>query len=285
VTPTGGSRASGGADAGGATGTGGDGGAAGNTRAGGATGTGGATSTGGATGTGGVRATGGRTGAGGSTHSGTWRIMPLGDSITVTTCYPQFLFKQLADAGKTNFVFVGGNQCNQICGSGIPNTVCEGQGGMWATHLMSGGASASLLPQWCNADQADVALMHFGTNDIWGTQPTQKILDAFSEIVDALRAAVPGVVVFVAQIIPMNPTNCTSCETRLEELNAAIPAWATGKSTAASPIYPVDLWSSLPVATYLPNTTLTDDGVHPKPSAAQLMADAWYQALSSRGMP
>jgi lysophospholipase L1-like esterase len=141
------------------------------------------------------------------------------------------------------------------------------------------------MGNWFPADQADVALMHFGTNDIWGTQPTQKILDAFSQIVDAMRAAVPSVIVFVAQIIPMNPDNCSTCEARLEELNAAIPAWAAGKSTPTSPVYPVDVWSAVPKATYTAGSTYTDDGVHPKPPAAQLMADAWYAALSAKGIP
>ena len=283
---SGGRPGSGGATAtGGASGTGGGTGGDSGSGSGGRTSTGGATSSGGRTNTGGTTGVGGATGAGDSTHSGTWRIMPLGDSITVTTCYPQFLSKELTDKGKTGFIFVGGDVCNQICGSGVPHTVCEGQGGMWATNLMSGGSSASLLPQWCSTDQADVALVHFGTNDIWGTQPTQKILDAFSQIVDALRAAVPSVIVFVAQIIPMNPENCLTCEARLEELNAAIPSWATSKSTAASPVYPVDLWSALPQATYTAGSAYTKDGVHPEPPAAQIMADTWYQALVAKGIP
>ncbi|MBN2573670.1 MAG: hypothetical protein JXP73_03830 [Deltaproteobacteria bacterium] len=289
---TGGRNGTGGrSGTGGITGTGGRGATGGATAAGGTAGLGGGAGSGGPTATGGVPGAGGRThsggatGAGGAPHAATWRIMPLGDSITVTTCYPQFLSKQLTDNGHKNFTFVGGNVCNQICGSDVPNTVCEGQGGMWATHLTSGGASASLLPQWCNAGRADVALVHFGTNDIWGTQPTQKILDAFSQIVDALRAAVPNVIVFAAQIIPMAPDNCSTCEARLEELNAAIPSWASGKSTAASPVYPVDLWSALPKATYTAGSSYTKDGVHPEPAAARIMADTWYQALVAKGIP
>jgi lysophospholipase L1-like esterase len=41
----------------------------------------------------------------------------------------------------------------------------------------------------------------------------------------------------------------------------------------------------VPKATYTAGSTYTDDGVHPKPPAAQLMADAWYAALSAKGIP
>jgi lysophospholipase L1-like esterase len=35
----------------------------------------------------------------------------------------------------------------------------------------------------------------------------------------------------------------------------------------------------------MPNSTNTDDGVHPKVPAAQAMADAWYAAMIARGIP
>ena len=47
---------------------------------------------------------------------------------------------------------------------------------------------------------------------------------------------------------------------------AAIPGWATGKSTAASPITVVDQWSGFNDATD------TIDGVHPNASGNQKMA-------------
>jgi lysophospholipase L1-like esterase len=71
----------------------------------------------------------------------------------------------------------------------------------------------------------------------------------------------------------------------VEDPNAAIPAWAAGKSTAASPVYPADIWSAVPAPSYVPNSTYTDDGTHPKVAAAQLTADAWYAALAAKGLP
>jgi hypothetical protein len=107
----GGSSATGGTSSGGGvTGSGGAAGLGGSTGSGGSggyagiTGTGAAGSRGGSPGTGGAAATGaggnggtaGATGGGGSSsHTGTWHIMPLGDSITGSTCYPQLLSKEL----------------------------------------------------------------------------------------------------------------------------------------------------------------------------------------------
>jgi lysophospholipase L1-like esterase len=102
------------------------------------------------------------------------------------------------------------------------------------------------------------------------------------------RAVNPNVIMFVAQITPLNPSGCGTCESNVETLNAAIPAWATGQSTAASPVYVVDLWSLeqfQPASSYAPNSTYTADGVHPNLAGAQPIATAWYDALVAQGIP
>jgi hypothetical protein len=63
--------------------------------------------------------------------------------------------------------------------------------------------------------------------------------------------------ILVAQIIPMNPSNCPDCASRVVNFNAAIPGWAAGKTTAQSPIVVVDQWTGFNTATD------TFDGVHP----------------------
>jgi lysophospholipase L1-like esterase len=235
-------------------------------------------------------------GAGGSTAADaardvpkptSYKIMPFGDSITVTMCPPQLLDQELNAKGHTNFSFVGSKTANQSC-NGAPNTKCEGQGGIWATNLVPGGANPDLLAQWATGSQYDVVLMHLGTNDCWspGAVPNlQSVIDAFSYIIDAFRAANPNVVGFVAQIIPLNPANCTTCETRVEQLNAMIPAFAASKTTAASPIYVADIHAAFDGSSYVPNSTYSTDGAHPTPAGSQLMADAWYAALQAHGIP
>jgi lysophospholipase L1-like esterase len=222
-------------------------------------------------------------GAGGSTHAGSWRITPLGDSITGTTCGPQLLSKELIDKGHSNFTFVGTNLNNQPC-NGAPNVQTEGHGGYLVTVLVGNGQHASELSQWSAADKPDVVLMHFGTNDVWSNIAPATILDAYSTVLASLRSASPQVIVFVAQIIALNPSGCADCEARVEALNAQIPTWASAKSTAASPIYVVDQHSVFVASSYQPSSMYTADGVHPNAAGGQLMADLWYTALTANGV-
>jgi lysophospholipase L1-like esterase len=230
----------------------------------------------------------GAPGSGGSTstppHTGVWRITPLGDSITGTTCGPQLLSKELKDKGHTNFLFAGSNLNNQNCnGAAVVQT--EGHGGYLVTDLVGNGQHAAELPQWTSSDKADIVLMHFGTNDVWNNIAPATILSAYSTVLADLRTANSRVIVFVAQIIPMNPAGCAQCETRVEALNAQIPSWASSKSTTDSPIYVVDQHSVFTPATYTPASTYTADGVHPNVAGGQLMADKWYGALTAHGIP
>ncbi len=222
--------------------------------------------------------------------TGTVHVMPLGDSITGTTCYPQLLSKELIAKGHANFVFVGTNLNNQSCGTGAPNLQTEGHGGYLVTYLttnsppQSGKGTLDELHMWA-AEKPDVVLLEFGTNDVWSALSSAKILAAYGLVVDQFRSQNPNVIFFVAQITPLNPAGCTACESDVEDLNAQIPAWAAGKSTARSSIYVVNVWSALPATTYLPNSMYTSDGVHPKPAGAQLMADVWYAGLAAQGIP
>ncbi|HEY0463193.1 MAG TPA: SGNH/GDSL hydrolase family protein, partial [Polyangiaceae bacterium] len=227
-------------------------------------------------------------GSGGSSslppHSGTWRITPLGDSITGSTCGPQLLAKALADHGKTNFVFVGSNLNNQSCnGAGTVQT--EGHGGYLVTDLVGNGMHAAELPKWCESNRADLVLMQFGTNDVWSDHSPSVILDAYSTVLSDLRAANPNVVVMVAQITPLNPKDCADCEARVVALNAQIPAWASSKTSAASPVSVVDLHAAFVAASYTLNSTYTADGVHPNVAGAQLIAAKWFDALVALGAP
>jgi lysophospholipase L1-like esterase len=211
--------------------------------------------------------------------------MPLGDSITEDTCYPQLLSKDFITGGHTNFVFVGSSTNNQSCGANAPSLKSEGHGGYLVCDLVGSGQHAAELMPWCTADQADMVFMHFGTNDCWGNQrTTTQILSAYTTIVGDLRSVKPNVIIFVAQIIPLNPAGCTGCDGYAQALNSQIPAWATGLSTAASPIFVVDMHSVFtPATSYTPGSTYTADGVHPNAAGAQLMADKMYAAISSHG--
>ena len=130
----------------------------------------------------------------------------------------------------------------------------------------------------------DLVLFHFGTNDAWNNLAPATILSAFGVVVDELRARNPNVWVLVAQIIPMNPVNTASCTTcacsacggRVQTLNSMVPAWASSKSTAQSPVLVVDQWTG-----YDANADSNGDGVHPSETGgSEKMATRWFNALS-----
>lgn len=198
------------------------------------------------------------------------RIMPLGDSITGSPgCWRALLWDRLQRAGITNIDFVG-TQPPQGCS--IPyDGDNEGHGGALATSV----ADQNQLPAWLAATHPDIVLMHFGTNDIWSGRSPTVILAAFSKLVDQMRASNPNMILLVAQIIPVNPSTCADCAQRTIEFNAAIPAWASGKSTAESPIIVVDQWTGFNSATD------TSEGVHPNAAGEQKIADKWFPVLST----
>lgn len=196
------------------------------------------------------------------------RIMPLGDSITGSPgCWRALLWDHLQKTGVTNIDFVG-TQPPQGCS--IPyDGDSEGHGGALATSV----ADQNQLPVWLAATHPDIVIMHFGTNDVWSGRTTPVILAAFSKLVDQMRASNPNMIILVAQIIPVNPSTCADCAQRTIDLNAAIPAWAASKTTAASPILVVDQWTGFVSATD------TSEGVHPNAAGDQKIADKWYPVL------
>lgn len=199
------------------------------------------------------------------------RIMPLGDSITAGPgCWRAFLWDRLQRTGYTNIDFVG-TQVGGGCAVAHDGDH-EGHGGFSATGI----ADQNQLPPWLASARPDIVLMHLGTNDLWGgTISTTQILTAYSKLVDQMRASNPNMKIIVAQIIPMEPSNCTGCAQRVVSLNNAIPGWAAGRTTPQSPITVVDQWTGFNA------TTDTFDGVHPVDSGFQKMSDRWYPALTS----
>ena len=197
------------------------------------------------------------------------KIMPLGDSITGSPgCWRALLWQQLENAGYTNIHFVG---TLPPPGCGFPyDGDNEGHGGYLATNI----ANQNLLPGWLNATHPDIVIMHLGTNDVWNNIAPSTILAAFTTLVNQMRASNPNMKILVAQILPMNPTNCSQCAQRVINFNATIPAWAASKTTAQSPIAVVDQWTGFNDATD------SIDGVHPNSSGNQKMAAKWFGPLS-----
>lgn len=200
------------------------------------------------------------------------RIMPLGDSITGGPgCWRAVLWDNLQSAGYTNIDFVGTQQGGG-CQTAPYDIDEEGHGGFSAAGI----ASQNLLPGWLSATNPDIVLMHLGTNDIFGNPSTSAILAAYSTLISQMRANNPQMRILVAQIIPMNPSNCTYCAQDVINLNAAIPAWAASVTTTQSPVIVVDQWTGFDDATD------TIDGIHPNSAGDQKMAARWFPPLTAQ---
>jgi lysophospholipase L1-like esterase len=196
------------------------------------------------------------------------RIMALGDSITGSPgCWRALLWQKLQQTGYTNIDMVGTLPA-QGCGFTYDGDN-EGHGGFLVTNV----AAQNQLVGWLSSTHPDVVVMHFGTNDVWSNISTPQILAAYTTLVNQMRASNPRMKILVAQIIPVAPTTCADCPARTTNLNAAIPSWAAGLTTAASPITVVDQWTG-----WVPSTD-TGDGVHPNDAGIVKMADRWYPAV------
>jgi lysophospholipase L1-like esterase len=197
------------------------------------------------------------------------KIMFLGDSITGNPgCWRALLWTRLQSSGFTNIDFVG-TQPPQGCA--VPyDGDSEGHGGILATNM----ADQNQLPPWLTANTPDIVVMLLGTNDVWSGKAPSVILTAFSKLVDQMRASNPNVKIIVGQILPMNPSGCSTCAQGAIDFDATIPGWASSKTTAQSPIIVVDQWTGFNTATD------TVDGVHPNDAGNQKISDKWYPALS-----
>ena len=200
------------------------------------------------------------------------RIMPLGDSITAGPgCWRAKLWHRLQTDGYTNIDFVGTQSDGGGCNPGYPYDFDhEGHGGYSATGI----ADNNQLPPWLAATHPDIVLVHLGTNDMWGGYiPLETKLTAMTKLVGQIRDNNPTMKIIVAQIIPMSAAACSTCPADVQAFDEAIPAWATGLTTAQSPISVADLWTGY--------DAVADnvDGTHPNDGGFQKMADAWTPVI------
>lgn len=198
------------------------------------------------------------------------RLLPLGDSITAG-CWRSVVAKALTADGWDQVNFVGSQSGPSMCGSGYDDDH-EGHSGYSVTSMIRLGQ----IKSWLKAARPDVITVHLGTNDIAGKVSTEKILAAYTTLVEQARAVNPRVQLVVAQIIPLDKRSCSDCIERTADLDAAIPQWAAGLSTAASPIQVVDM------ATGWDPDEDTSDGIHPThPGGTTKMAQRWLPAIEA----
>jgi acyl-CoA thioesterase-1 len=197
------------------------------------------------------------------------RIMPTGDSITEGAAgdatYRYFLWHLLTEAGYS-VDFVG--SMTGVNG-GAPkypdfDQNHEGHSG-WTADRMNNQAK-----NWATASAAQIVLLHAGTNDLDKGQTVASTVTDLTNVINKFRSANPGIVVLIAQIIPI-----AGLDAKVQELNQSIAALASQMNTATSPVVAVDLHSGFSVS-----TDLKADGIHPTESGFQKMASDWFAALA-----
>ncbi|MFT5432915.1 MAG: lysophospholipase L1-like esterase [Myxococcota bacterium] len=112
--------------------------------------------------------------------------------------------------------------------------------------------------------------MHLGTNDVFESNDHASTIAEPREVVVALRADNPTVVILWALLIP---TNNPALSPGIDELNALVQPVAIELNTTQSPLRIVDLNQGFDAA------VMTYDDVHPNADGEAWMADRWLAAI------
>lgn len=221
-----------------------------------------------------------------------YRILPLGNSITQAevnrASYRYPLWKMLVSSD-IQFDFVGSIRKHQDRYSdGTPpqpdykgqsfDRDHEGHFGWNIDEIIQGrdfdnGSGSGKLEEWIEEYDADIALIHLGTNDAFNRQSNESSVKELKEVIRILRDDNPEVIVLLAKLIPakMNPGDGEA----VESLNEAIPEVAEDMDSEQSPVVLVDHFEGFDVDEH------TYDGVHPNEAGEELMARRWFKAIQS----
>lgn len=205
--------------------------------------------------------------------------MPLGDSITEITCWRAYVWDQFAEVGLIDQVdFVGSMNNNvQGCTTQSPgfDVDHEGHSGWQAVDIAN-----DHLEGWLQQSTPDVVQFMLGTNDVNNGRTTDAIIEAYTTMVNLMRASNPSMKIIVCPyavkveealltnrwqvdlVIPLVSNNGA-----IDAINARIPGWADGLSTAESPIYIADCSTNAGFT-----FEMLSDGIHPNDMGDQLIA-------------
>ncbi|KAI9150026.1 putative Carbohydrate Esterase Family 3 [Paramyrothecium foliicola] len=192
----------------------------------------------------------------------TVKVMLLGDSITEISCWRPLVWNQITSEGLASSVdFVGTmsnlqSRCSRPSGFD-PNH--EGHSGWQAYDI-----ARNNIVGWVQNTKPDIVQFMLGTNDVnIGKRNVQTILDSYTTIINAIRAANPKAKIIIDKIIPTSWSDAT-----IESVNSAIPGWAQQRSTSQSPIVVADCSR----AAGFTNSMLETDGIHPNSQGDQFLA-------------
>ena len=193
--------------------------------------------------------------------TGVAKLMVVGSSNEIGTCWRAYLWQDLHMDGITNFDFVGqqsgGPSCTVV---GWNDTQLQAMSGIIITNIPE-----STYLDWFRANPPDIILMHFGGADILADMPVDGVMKAYGTALEAARTVNPNVILLIAQHSPEG-------KDAIVTLNADIAAWAPTVSTAQSPVGVVDLYTGITAADQ-------SDGVHFNQQGSEKVALRWLAAL------
>lgn len=222
------------------------------------------------------------------------RILPLGNSITqgrtAYTSYRQPLWQMFVEA-EIAVDFVGSVNAPFLCEEEAPvgfDADHEGHWGYRIDQILShdgmhqnciAASEQGGLAQWLQAYEADIALIHLGTNDLfqksWFESSTSLLnttLAELDEVITLLRKDNPRITLYLAQLIPVNDPSTNAL---VISYNQALKRFAQQRQSLQSPLILVDHYSGFDWEQD------TYDGVHPNAVGAQKMANRWFIAVTS----
>ena len=191
------------------------------------------------------------------------RILVIGSSNEIGTCWRAFLWRKLRAAGLANIDFVGGVSQGPDCGVAGYDKDMQGEN----SNLVSNWTMSDIAG-WFTTNKPDIVLLHVGGADALQSLPVSGITKNYTVALEQARLVTPDVEFMNAQHTPM-----TRAVEETKALNAAIVAWAAEHTTTGSPITPVDLYTGLS-----PDVD-TRDGTHLNDVGAEKVADRFFMAL------
>jgi hypothetical protein len=199
-----------------------------------------------------------------STIVGNVKIMVLGSSNELGSCWRAYLWQKLHTAGITNFDFVGSIKAGPACGVPDYDTNLEAHDG-WIIEDLSVNDWVAIF----KANPPDIVLEHNGGADLLAGYPYPNVIQAYTLGVTAARMVNPRVIYLAAQHTPQMPDNSD-----VMMLNAAMVPWAAGITTSESPVALVDLFTGINMQTDM------SDGVHLNDMGSEIVSDRWFAALA-----
>lgn len=197
------------------------------------------------------------------------RILPLGDSITQADSnhqsYRPWLWQLLNDANAA-IDLVGSLDGNHKGSPTFPDNFDPNHEGHWGWRSDE---ILHKLPQWLQQYDADISLIHLGTNDCLQNQPAAETLDELTQIVGLLRQDNPNISIAFSTLGPTTWQN-QQC---LAQINQGLYVLQKNLNTLQSPIAVTHTDLKL-----IPKPHLYD-GLHPNSEGEKIIALTWFNAI------